>query len=359
MNLPQATNVFRGNILFFYAFDIGEEIDLSMVKEKGLVGISDVHLSSFFKNYHAPLAFSNRTEGLSDHAKSRLSSKIYHFGVLSLCYRIPFEESFENLKLKLIELDRKFDAISEQDMQQAYEDILPAIRKPRFYNAKSSYFAVQVYPIKDKITAEEFKDRYGERIASLLRLETQNLSAYQKDDILASATGYYGEDLIIIDTEAAFVYDDEYLEPLEFFESTNIEKVELQYFDRLLDQKLNYFSAQDTYKIPFIAYLPLVGERIDLPVSRLVKLKVDISVVTERLENSIKLTGDAYYSKMHAILVEKLLLKEWRESINRKLAIIKDLYTVYQDRLDTIHEEILTVVIIILIAVELFVAFTR
>lgn len=359
MQVPQATNVFKGNILFFYAFDIGEEVSLDVVKNQGLVSICDVYLSAFFKNYHAPLAFSSRVDGTQQQSETRLSSKIYHFGVMSLCYRIPFEQSFENLKLHLIELEREYDERSEADARHAFEAISPAIRKPNFYNSKSSYFAVQVYPIKDKITAEEFKDRYGARIASLLRLETQNLSDYQKDEILDSATGYYGEDLIIIDTEAAFVYDDEYLEPLEFFESTNIEKVELQYFDRLLDQKLNYFYSQDSYKVPFRAYFPLVGERIDLPVSRLVKLRVDISVVTERLENSIKLTGDAYYSKMYAILVEKLLLKEWRESINRKLDIIKDLYTVYQDRLDTVHEEILTLVIIVLIGVELFVAFMR
>ena len=73
-----------------------------------------------------------------------------------------------------------------------------------------------------------------------------------------------------------------------------------------------------------------------------------------RLENSINMAGDVYYSKLYSMLVEKLFLKEWRESITKKLHIIKDLYTVHQDRLDTIHEGILTLVIIILILLEIF-----
>lgn len=71
------------------------------------------------------------------------------------------------------------------------------------------------------------------------------------------------------------------------------------------------------------------------------------------------MTGDAYYLNFHAMLVEKLYLKDWRDSINRKLKIIQDLNEVYQERLDTIHEEMLTVVIIILIAFEAAMAFMR
>jgi hypothetical protein len=366
----QAKSQFTGNILLFYAFDIGEDIDFSVIKQKNLVNTCVVPLSAYFKNYHIPLSFQMPEESVSSGESPKvssgivntsrcISSKIYHFGVLSFCYRIPFEDTFEELKVKILDIKKSFDERSEIDAKNAFKIILPAIRKPRFYSLKNFYFAVQVHPTKDKMTPEEFKESYGSKIASLLRLEIYSLSDYQKDQILAAATGYYGQDLIIIDTEASFIYDDEYFEPLEFFESANIQRLELQYFDRLLDQKLNFFYAQQSYKVPFRAYFPLIGERLDLPVSRLAKLRVDISVVTEQLEGSIKLTGDAYYSNLYSMLVEKLYLREWRDSINRKLKIISDLYTVHQDRLDTIHDEILTLVVIILIGIEVLSAFWR
>jgi hypothetical protein len=360
----QAKNKFVGNILLFYAFDIGDDIDLGVIKHKNLVNTCVVPLSTYFKNYHIPLSFRMMGDEAGEKEQtvtgsSCISSKIYHFGVLSYCYRIPFQDTFEDLKLKILDIKKSFDEKSDVDARNTFKAIYPSIKKPRFYSLKNSYFAVQVHPLKDKVTPEEFKERYGSKIASLLRLEIYNLSDYQKDQILESTTGYYGQDLIIIDSEASFIYDDEYFEPLEFFESANIQKLELQYFDRLLDQKLNYFYNQETYKVPLKAYIPLASERLDLPVSRLANLRVDISVVTERLENSIKLAGDAYYTNLYAILVEKLSLKEWRDSINRKLSIIHDLYTVHQDRLDTLHDEILTVVVIVLIGLEALALFFK
>ncbi len=356
-------NVFKGNILLFYAFDVGDDIDLEAIKQKSLVDVCAAPLSAYFKNYHIPLAYRMPEEPVKEtgilSGSSCISSKLHHFGVMSLCYRIPFEDTFEDLKVKIIEIKKSFDEKSEIDAKETFKKVYPYIKKSRFYSLKNSYFALHVYPLKEKITAEEFKELYGSKIASLLRLEVYALSDYQMDEILASSIGYYGQDLIIVDSSASFVYDDEYYEPLEFFEFANIQKLELQYFDRVLDQKLNYFYAQKAYKVPLTAYIPLLGQQIELPISRLAKLRVDISVVTERLENSIKMAGEAYYSHLYAMLVEKLSIKEWQTSINRKLAIMHDLYAVYQDRLDTVHEEILTVVIIILIAMEAMLAFMR
>ena len=61
-----------------------------------------------------------------------------------------------------------------------------------------------------QLSTVTLKDTYGGTIASLLRFETENLSEYQKNEILDSAIGYYRGDLFIVDTQAAFVYDEEY-----------------------------------------------------------------------------------------------------------------------------------------------------
>lgn len=352
-------DTFSGNVLLFYAFDIGDDIDCTMVKERALLTIAEAPLSGYFKHYHAPLSFrlydddAPHDYGLPD--ARCIVSKVYSFGVLSFCYRIAFHESLETLKTKIIDYEDRFKEHSRRDAQLAFDAIKPAVKSPNFFNLKNRYFAVQVNPPSDlSLSAEDFKTTYGGKIASLLKLEQQALSNFQKDRILASAIGYYGQDLIIIDNEGSFIYDDEYFEPLEFLESINVQKLELQYFDCLLDQKLDFFYQQKSYRLPWHAYIPMMHEYIDLPVSRLAKLRVDISVITERLENSIKLADDSYYSQIYHLLVERLSIKEWRDSINKKLGIIQDLYTVYQDRLDTIHDQVLSIVIIILIAMEAF-----
>jgi len=64
-----------------------------------------------------------------------------------------------------------------------------------------------------------------------------------------------------------------------------------------------------------------------------------------------------FCSKLYLMLWDKLFLRGWRDSINRKLEILGDLQQVYQSQIDTIRAEMLEVVIIILIALEIILAF--
>lgn len=349
----KSKDVVSGNILLFYAYDIGDEIDLDIIKHKELLPIRSTSLSPFFKNYHRPLSFRMPSE-----QTDCVLSKLHHFGALSFCYRVPFSESFEKLKHHLIQVHEHYKNISAQDARQVFDKVLRTIRKPRFYNVEHSYYIVQVNPV-EKLSSEVFREEYGNQIAALLRLETEELADYQTDAILSSAVEYFGHDFTIIDTEASFIYDDEYFEALEFFELTNIQLLELQFFDRVLYVRLNYFYSQESVKVPWRAYVPLMQSWIDTPITQLAKLRVDISVITEQLENSIMMAGDAYYSQLYTMLVDKLSLQTWRETIDKKLSIIQDIYAIYQSRLHGIREEMLTVVIIALIAIELITAFMK
>lgn len=357
---------FNGNIFLFYAFDVGDEIDLNKIKKNRLVSTKDFIASSYFKNYHIPLFFDVESlyeipktgEQFVKHDSACISSKVHHFGVLSFYYKISFKSSLDKLKTTLIDVKKEFDVRAFNDAKKTFNKTQVAIKKPRFLNLGSSYFAVQVEPLAG-VSTEEYKSYYAGKIASLLRLETLRLSGYQERDVLAATTGYSGQDMIIIDSEGSFIYDHEYFDTLEFFEFANILQLELKYFDKLLDDKLNFFYAQQSFNVPIAAYIPLLGERFNSPVSMLAQLRVDISVITERLDNSIKMAGEAYYMRVFSMLREKMGLSGWRTSINRKLDIIHDLYSVYQDRLDVVHEEILTLVIIILIAMEALIAFLR
>ncbi|MDR3647443.1 MAG: hypothetical protein P4L22_07910, partial [Candidatus Babeliales bacterium] len=101
-------------------------------------------------------------------------------------------------------------------------------------------------------------------------------------------------------------------------------------------------------------YLPFVGMRKTTTLD-LGRLKVDISVIVERLENNIKLTGEAYYSEIYSTLANKLDLKKWKDALNNKLEILADLQEVYQNLINTTREDLLSVLVIILIFIELVV----
>jgi hypothetical protein len=350
--------IFSGNILLFYSFDVGDDIDFNAIRSKGVLKEKLAPLSPYFKDYNIPLSF-EVPAGIGIEGKYEcFLTKIHRFGVISLCYQIPFEDSLENLKRKLIDTHKELEKQSNLDARKIFNLVESAVEKRQFFHLKESYYVIQVRPPEKKLSPALFRERYGSTIASLLRLELTSLSAYQKAEILSTTVGYSDEDFVVIDSEASFIYDYEFFELLEFFEHANIQHLELKYFDKLLDRQLESFYLRP-YKVPMSAYIPLFSGRVETSVSQLARLRVDISVITERLESSIQMAGDTYFTRIYSMLGQQLGLHQWKGSIQKKLDIIQDFYDVYQQRLDAIHAESLEIVIILLIAVEIILAFVR
>lgn len=342
---------FSGNIYIFYAFDIGDEIELKDLEQSGILIQRPLVLSKYFKNYHIPLA----VELPHPHSSSYCQSvKIHNFGAISLTYKIPFKNTLERVRKELDNLSNEFQEQSIDDAHTLFKKIKPFIRRPKFFQTKSDYLIVQVN-VEPAVfpSVAELRDQYGSVIASMLRFETESLFEAQKNEILESAIGYYRGDFIVIDTGAAFVYDEEYEEILDFFEFANIQNLELRYFDRLLDQQLNLIYEEKVRKLSARSYIPFIGTLSRTPVDELGKLRVDISVITERLEGSIKLAGEPYFSELYDLLVQKLDLVSLQTSIEKKLSIIQDIRSVFQHKADAAREDLLSVLIIILILIEL------
>lgn len=345
------SQVFNGNVFIFYAYDVGDDIALEEIKEAQILLKRSSLMPKYFKNYHVPLS----VELPHPHTSSRcISAKLHNFGVISLEYKIPVHNiSLESLREDINEIDNEFREQSILDASILFKKIKNFIKQPKFFYMRRSYVVIEIDMESTITDIIDFKNRYGNTIASLLKFETESLSEYQKDEILESAIGYYRGDLIIIDSEAAFVYDEEYEELLDLFEFANIQQLELQYFDKVLDSQLNEIYEKGKIKrIPLGSYLPFIGVLKSDPIGDLGKLRVDISVITERLANSIKLAGDPYYSELYSILIRKFDLANWRESIHKKLDIITDIRAVFENKVTALREDFLSILIIVLIFIE-------
>jgi hypothetical protein len=346
----KADHIFSGNILILWAYDIGEDINLQKIEETSDIIKVPLQLPKHFKQYNVPLAI----ERPHPHANSScISSKIHSFGAISLTYKIPFRDTLENLRVNCNELANKYQHQSALDAKSIYKKIEPFIVQPKFFQTSASYVIIQVDPQPNVLDLTQLQKEYGSTIASTLRFETEILSEFQKNEILDSAIGYFRGSLIVIDIDAAFVYEEDYDDIIDLFEFANIQQLELRFFDRLLDQQINTIYERKETNLSWGAYLPFFGTFFSDPVGQLRKLKADISVITERLESSIKIAGEPYYSEIHNLLAEKLDLKNWHDGIDRKLRIVEDVQTVFQQKIDTTREDLFSVLIIILIFVEL------
>lgn len=348
--------IFSGNIYIFHALDVGYEIDTDKIKASNALTIKPLSLPKYFKNYHMPLAVELPTKAQKS---SCVSCKLHNFGPIALTYKIPFKDTLENVRLKLQDTVGKFHEESITDAKSVFDKIERFTSRPQFFQTRSAYVVIQVDQQPAVLNIDDFKKNYGGLIASMLRFETETLSEYQKNEILQDALGYFRADMVVVDTEAAFIYDDDYAEILDLIEFCNIQNLELRYFDRLLDNQLNIIYEEKMGRIAPIYYLPFIRPPWAGPTRDLGKLRVEISVITERLDNSIKLAGEAYFSELYDLMVVKLGLKNWHNSINKKLEIIGDIRAVYQNKIDAIREDMLSLLVILLILIEVIIGLMK
>lgn len=349
------SEIFNGNVFILHSFDVGEDINIEKIKESDVLIRKTLSLSKYFKNYHIPLAVELPNP---ESSPQLVSAKIHNFGVITLRYQIPFSCTLEELRARINDIDYQFQEQSVADAGAIFQKIKSYIVQPKFFYLRCTYDLIQVNTDPRHGDVVKIKHDYGNLITSLLRFETESLSDYQRNEMLADAIGYYQGDLILIDTDAAFAYDDEYEEKLDIIEFANIQFLELQYFDRVLDKKLNVYYEGKLKDLSWRAYLPVFGGASQ-SLGELERVKVDISVITDRLENSVKLAGDAYYSEIYALLFRKLDLKSWRESLSTKLDIIEAIGSVHQNRIESGRQDFLSWIIIVLIFIELLVALLK
>jgi hypothetical protein len=353
----ESDHIFSGSIYLFYGFDMGDDIDLEKVKLLPSIHVCPRTWPKHFKHFHTPLTIELTTKQTAESIKC-FRANIHHFGAISIIYKIPFKGTLDALPSRINELDKYYQNKSMDDASHLFHQIKRHISQPKSFHHRNSYIVTHIEPETDLFSNKEFVDRYGPTIASTLRFEKHAISEFQMKEILHSTTGYYEQDLVIIDTESAFIYDNEPEELLDFFEQALIQQLELQYFDKLLNKKLDDVYNQTIQKQSPYTYLPFVGTLYD-PLSELSKLKVDISVITERLNSSIKLTGEAYYAKIYDLLVKKLEIEAWKVSVDKKLSIVRDVRSIYQSKVNSIREDLLSTLIIVLIMIELVVALVK
>ena len=105
-------------------------------------------------------------------------------------------------------------------------------------------------------------------------------------------------------------------------EFANVQLLELRYED-LLTRHMDrmYDDIQKVDKDSVLNAAASTGI-----MSRLMEFIADISEVTEKIDNFIKITEDIYYALVYQMTLKVLRAEQWSESVNRKLQVIQQNY---------------------------------
>jgi hypothetical protein len=355
--------VTRGSCHVLVAFEVGQAIDLSRAAELAAGGTRRPWLPS----RRAPQQFGTRAAPLrilKDGAKgptvaglvpASVEVVLYEFGAASVCISYPLAGPLDALPALSDELYGNPALLADARTRLAglLETIAPAVVRPKLAEVLEDYVIFQIDAFSVPLVPSELIRGHGEVIARILRAERGPVSEEERADALAARLSAGPSDLVVVDWNAALVYDPDPAETCAVLEFANVQLLEMRYLDAELDLALE--EAYDTLgragrgAALLQSYAPALA--------RIAELQADAAVLFERVTNALKLVGDQYLSRLYRLVSGRFHLGDWDANIVRKLQTIDGIYQKLADRATARRLEVLEWIVIILIGLSIVLPF--
>lgn len=361
----QVMNTFsirQGSIVIYRLFDVAARIDLSMLEAGVLEGVKRLRLSKHI--YMKALEFADppvsfvmtgfSKQLFGQEINVNVIAKAYDFGVLSLALVIPVPEGTTFFELENVakELDRdeSIDHRAREYILQLFKDLGKSIDGPSIKEPfVEDYMVFLIQELEQKVGIPEFLEQYDP--SRLLLYETRELSPHTIEETLRSRFSYYPEDLVIVHLDNAFV-----IEPsgstdiLDLLEFANAQILELRFYDDVLDNQLAWIYGELS-KRKRVSVFRLRGyEKL---ARKIMETVTELSEVTEKVDNALKVTEDVYYARIYRTAMSRLRSMDWEQSIKDKLQIVTNIYKMIYEDISTKRGHLLEIGIILLIIIEI------
>ena len=293
---------------------------------------------------------------------AEVSARIFDFGVISLRIRVEAPEGTPWSGFAA--LGNRMDAGTElvprfaHHLRLVLERMGPAIERPALAPVTEDYVVFRIQRMTgadgSPVSLEQLRD---EDLIPLLLNERRSLSSGARRELLPYRFSYYPDDLAVLTWDNALIVepapeDNDVQYVLEF---ANAQLLELRVYDTLLDAELPKMYDRVTRARAELGML--LRRRFASILTDLQTLVADSTELVERVENALKLTGDVYLARVYSAALGMFHVREWRQGIDRKLAIIRDTYEMLNAESQAARSEALEIIIVILIVIEIVIAF--
>jgi hypothetical protein len=192
--------------------------------------------------------------------------------------------------------------------------------------------------------------------AGIVRLEDEPLSQEQIAEATRHHITYTPHDLFLPGWSAALLVDRDCEETLQIIEYANLQLLEYRHIDNRLDDRLaGAYKFLHPLARSWLPFWRMHGRQL----RDLGELRIEMHDVFERTGNVLKLVGDQYLARCYQMLSDRFHLDEWEENIEQALQVVEGAYQVVSDQSAMVRTEVLELIVILLIAFEIVVAFFR
>lgn len=356
-----------GTFRCFFIYDIAEEIDLDELRrllglEKPAREPSFRHLSPEYVRFERPPVVhsipSLRWEG-SQEFQARM--KYFDYGVASIELIYPFSLDWSGLVslssnwVAAAAIEKlALDAVTKQVARTRQ-----ALRRPIDEWLSEDYNIIEITQAAAEsgeiLSAPQLLERYGDRIAQIVRGEAQALSAGEQAEVLASSLSYYPTDLLVAGWVAAFVYDtapEGSAPTIQLLEYANTQLLEFRYYDVVLTRVLSRVYDDFEHRGSFWSRWRLAQQA-----RRLNTILLDVTELSERVDNAIKFLSDMFYARAYRLAAARIGVPDYRRLVDGKLRTAGELYGFMMDQFHESRAFVLELMIVIILIIDLFFLF--
>ena len=360
-----------GTLLVYRLFDVADALDLSRAEvllsaPRSRLKLVGAQTDTALDIPRPPLqvALGRRQLPLAGGPRpAEASARLYDYGVVSVVYRLVIPPGTE--LAELIPLAEELSAAATPAVDQAARAeaeelaraLAPTLERPHRWEGLETYQVFFVRALEQPASAAEVLA--GAPIAELLLGETSEvpLSRDERNDVLGHAYSYLADDLAVVDWNSAFLLEPSGVGDIpDLLEFATAHLLELRYYDALLDRELHAIYDELGAKGGFADLFTLRQARLQ---RRTAALLLELSEMTERLENAIKIVGDFYLARLYQSSVRRFRLPAWQESVLRKERLLSGVNELMKSTADRRRGELLELTVILLITWEILYALFR
>ena len=357
-----------GALHVYRLFDVADEIDLARAEAivstpRSRLKLEPARGSAALEIPAPPLhiALGERQVPLRGGPRpAEAAAHLYDYGVVSVVYRLPIPpgSSLQELAPLAEEVavtpTPSLDAAARREADELCRGLAPTLTRPHAWEGLETYQVFFVRRFALPVTAEELVAEAPLAKLLLGEVSAGALSAGEREDVLKHRFSYFADDLAVVDWNSAFVLEPSGMTDIpDLLEFATAHLLELRYYDALLDRSLSriYDELSAGRRAP-----ALFSPRYRRLQRRTAALLLELSEMTERLENAVKIIGDFYLARLWQSAIRRFRLPAWQETVLRKQQLLSGVNTLLGDAADTLRGQLMELAVILLILGELLLA---
>jgi hypothetical protein len=352
----------RGSFRLLFLYDVAEAIRQDKLRE--ILGTRGDTLPSTFGRrtpqyvrFEEP-PFLERCEPhrLPTGEIASCSIRYYAFAVIAVELDFPFDCDWPELLREAARWNTPTELEVEirEILRKHLDNIAPAVTRMHKEWLNEMYLVVNIEQVLDSagqlMTADALLAGPRDEVARIVSGEEAPLAPTEVEETLRGSLSYYPHDLIVVSSSGTLVYDrpEEAAAAVQIVEYAKLQLLEFRYYDRVMSRALaELYDALERKR-------NLLGYRWTAPrdAGRINRIRLDVTELTERVDNHIKFVSDAYYARVHRLASASMGVGEYRDMIDEKLRTAGELYDSLVDRFNEGRSFIIELAVAILVLLD-------